>query len=254
MKNGTVRSSLRLAAALLLVGQLLYIVITLIHTGGEANNHPVIFAAYAATGDWTVVHLGQFAAMAILLAGLLALFYALDARAEMAKWAGRFGAALAVAALALYGALQAVDGVANKQADAAYVSATGAEKAARFASAEAIRWIEWGLRSYQNYALGLAVLLLAVAILRTAWVPRPIAFLMGLSGLAYLAQGWVAGAEGFSQTLSNAIVLAYVLDVVWMVWLVVVAWRMPGEPAGHRLATEGETGAAFPAAIHTSSR
>jgi hypothetical protein len=39
------RPSLRLAATLLLVGQLLYIVITLFHTGGEANDHPAIFAA-----------------------------------------------------------------------------------------------------------------------------------------------------------------------------------------------------------------
>ena len=252
MNNTTIRSSLRLSAALLLVGQLLYIVVTLLHTGGPANDHPAIFAAYAGSGTWTAVHLGQFAAMAILLAGLLALFYALDVRAGMARWAGRFGAAFAVAALALYGALQAVDGVANKQADAAWVSAADAEKAARFASAEAIRWIEWGLRSYQNVALGLAVLLFALALLRTAWVPRPIAFLMGLSGLTYLVQGWVAGAEGFSPTLSNAIVLAYVLDVVWMIWLLVVAWRMQdAEPPARRLADEGASRLdALPASAH----
>ena len=254
--NTTIHSSLRLSATLLLVGQLLYIVVTLLHTGGQANDHPAIFAAYAASGDWTAVHLGQFAAMAIVLAGLLALFYTLDARAAMARWAGRFGAASAVAALALYGVLQAVDGVANKQADAAWASAPEAEQAARFASAEAIRWIEWGLRSYQNYALGLAVLLFAVAVLRTAWVPRPIAFLMGLAGLTYLVQGWVAGSEGFSQSLSNAIVLTYVLDVVWMIWLLVVAWRMQqdAEPLSRRLVDEVEgRHDAADAAIHTSA-
>lgn len=242
MNDRPVRSSLRLSATLLLAGQLLYIVITLFHTGGDANNHPAIFAAYAASGNWTAVHLGQFAAMALLLAGLLALFFALDAQAALAswaRWAGRFGAASAVAALALYGALQAVDGVANKQADAAWVSASGAEKVARFASAEAIRWIEWGLRSYQNFALGLAVLLFAAAVVRTAGIPRPIAVLMGLAGLSYLVQGWIAGIEGFSNTLSNAIVLAYVLDVVWMIWLVVVAWRMKEEPPLRRRADAG---------------
>ena len=56
------------------------------------------------------------------------------------------------------------------------------------------------MRSYQNFALGLAVLLFAAAVVRTAWVPRPIAYLMGLSGLTYLVQGWVAGSEGFSPT------------------------------------------------------
>ena len=63
-----------------------------------------------------------------------------------------------MAALALYGALQAVDGVANKLVDVAWVNAPETEKAARFASAEAVRWIEWGLRSYQAFTMGLALL------------------------------------------------------------------------------------------------
>ena len=153
------------------------------------------------------------------------------------------GAASAVVALALEGALQAVDGVANKQADAAWVSAPDPEKAARFASAEAIRWIEWGLRSYQAFALGFALLLVAAGVVRVVSVPRPIALLMALSGLVWLAQGWIVGAEGFSPTMSNAIVLAEVLDLVWMICLVVVASRMRvSEPSrvakGHR-ADEG---------------
>jgi hypothetical protein len=220
------RTSLRLSATLLLVGQLLYVLVTQFHTGGDANDHPAIFAAYAGSGLWTAVHLGQFTGMAILLAGLLALFFTLDVQAGTARWAGRFGAAAAVVALALYGALQAVDGVANKQADAAWVSAPDAEKAARFASAEAIRWLEWGMRSYQDFALGLALLLFAASVVRTAGVPRPLAYLMGLSGLTYLAQGWVLGSEGFSPTHTVLIVLAWVLSLAWMIWLVVVAWRL----------------------------
>src|SRR5439155_26548771 len=140
---------------------------------------------------------------------------ALDVQAGTARWAGRFGAASAVAALALYGALQAVDGVANKQADVAWVSAPDAEKAARFASAEAIRWIEWGMGSYHDFALGLAVLLFAAAALRTAWVPPPIGYLMGLSGLTYLARGWVAGSEGSPRTHDILIVLIWVLNLAW---------------------------------------
>jgi hypothetical protein len=38
------RTSLRLSATLLLAGQLLYIVVTLFHADGPANNHPVVFA------------------------------------------------------------------------------------------------------------------------------------------------------------------------------------------------------------------
>ena len=51
--------------------------------------------------------------------------------------------------------------------------------------------------------------------------------------------------------LSNAIVLAYALDVVWMVWLIVVAVRMRGEPASQRLADAVES---RQGAVQTSSR
>jgi ABC-type proline/glycine betaine transport system permease subunit len=47
------------------------------------------------------------------VAALFALFFAVESQAGTASWAGRFGAGSAVVALALYGVLQAVDGVAN---------------------------------------------------------------------------------------------------------------------------------------------
>ena len=41
-----------------------------------------------------------------------------------------------------------VSGVGNQEVDAAWAGAAEADKAARFASAEAMRWLEWGIRSY----------------------------------------------------------------------------------------------------------
>ena len=177
------------------------------------------------------MHVAQFACMAIMIAGLVTLSFALDVEAGTARWMARFGAVSAATTLALYGVVLAVDGVALKQAVNAWASAPEAEKAARFASAEAIRWLEWGTRSYENFTLGLTVLLFALAVSWTAWIPRPIAYVMGLSGLTYLVQGWLAGTEGFSQTHTIAIVLAEVLNAVWMIWLVVVAWRMEDSEA-----------------------
>jgi hypothetical protein len=132
--------------------------------------------------------------------------------------------------------------VALKQAVNAWASAPDAEKAARFASAEAIRWLEWGVRSYQDFALAFALLLFAATVMRTDWVPRPIAYLMGLSGLTYLVQGWVAGSEGFSLTQSVAIALAWVLSLVWMIWLVIVAHRMQDSELADDGATSQKTG------------
>jgi hypothetical protein len=178
------------------------------------------------------VHVGQFACLAMMLAGLLALFFVVDDQPGTARWAGRFGAVSAVTTLALYGVVLAVDGVALKQAVNAWVTAPDPEKAARFASAETVRWLEWGTRSYANFTLAAAVLLFAIAILPTRWLPRPIPYLMGVSGLIYFAQGWVAGSEGFSPTHTMAIVLNELLNAAWMTWLLIVAWRLPGSEPG----------------------
>src|SRR6185295_18820899 len=112
--------------------------------------------------------------------GLLALPFAVNADGGRASWAGRFGAVSAVVALALYGVLQADDGVGNKEVDDAWVNAQNGEKMARFASAEAMRWLEWGVRSYHDFSLGFALLLVAAAIVRARALVRPIGYLMGL--------------------------------------------------------------------------
>ena len=230
MNTSTFTKQVRRAATLLLLGQVLYVLVTLLHTGGEANRHNAIFAAYAQSAIWTAVHVAQFACMAVMLSGLLVLFAALDVEAGTGGLVARLGAAATTAALALYGAVLAVDGVALKQAVNAWANAPETEKAARFAAAESMRWLEWGTRSYENFTLGLAVLL-AAAIVRRARLPRPIAYLMGLAALTYLAQGWSAGIEGFSSTHVLEIVAGEILNGVWMTWLLVAAWRkMPACP------------------------
>jgi hypothetical protein len=50
----------------------------LLHPDGPANSHSVVFAEYARSASWTAVHLGQFAGMAAIIAGLLVLYFALD--------------------------------------------------------------------------------------------------------------------------------------------------------------------------------
>jgi hypothetical protein len=45
------RATLRPSATLLLAGQLLYILVTQFHAGGDANNHPTI-SVNARSGDW----------------------------------------------------------------------------------------------------------------------------------------------------------------------------------------------------------
>jgi hypothetical protein len=220
---------LRLSAGLLVAGVAVSLLAGLLHPdSAPANDHPAAFAGYARSGIWIGVHLAQFVGMALLIAGLLALVYALDVQVGAMAWVARFGAVSAVAALALYAALQAVDGVALKHAVDAWVAAAGPEKAIRFAAAEDIRWLEWGLRSYQSALLGVGLVLIGAVVAATARVSRLTGYLMALSGLAYLVQSWVLGTEGFSPANTVPTLAGIILVPVWSVWLLIRAWRGKG--------------------------
>ncbi len=223
------RSLLRLSATLVVIGELLFALVTAFHPGREdANNHPAVFAEYASSGSWIPVHLGQFVFMAVLLLGLLVLFFALNVRSGALGWVGRFAAVSVVVALALYGVLQAVDGVALKHAVDAWANAPEAEKATRFASAETVRWLEWGMNSYQTFTFALALILLAIVIVGTARVPRAIGFLMGLAAIPMFVESQVVGTEGFAIPLlaGTLSTIALPLMLAWSIWLLIYSWRM----------------------------
>jgi len=215
---------LRLSATLLFIGLVVFGVTIPLHPPG-ANDHQAAFTAYANSSSWAAIHLGQFVGTAVIIAGLLVLFFALNVSEGTPRWVGFFGAIAAGVALALAGVRFAVDGVALKQAVDAWVSAPAAEQAARFASAEALRWLEWGTTSYQDFMLGLALVLFAIVIVWTARVPRPVGYLMGLSGLASLVLGWVIGAEGFAPIGEVPSYAAPVFLFASIIWLLIVAWR-----------------------------
>src|SRR5215207_2568118 len=119
-ENGLVndRTSFRVASALILGGELLFIAAGIFHPDRvPANEHPAVFAEYASSANWGAVHMGQFVGMAVLLIGLIVLVFALGSKAGgMPGWVGRIAAVSAVVTIALTAVLQAVDGVALKAA------------------------------------------------------------------------------------------------------------------------------------------
>ena len=221
------RGAMRLAAVLLFAGVVVTAIAGFLHAEGpEANDHQTVFAVYAASQSWTAVHLGQFIGMVIITFGLVALFFALDVRRGVGVWLNRFALLSAGAAVALYGVLQAVDGVGLKQAVNAWASPGEGDKAVRFAAAETVRWLEWAVRSYHSFVFGLALILFGAVIAVTGRVSRPIGYLMALSGLSYLAQGWIIGSSGFSSGNQIPTLLGIGLILVWTVWLLIAALRM----------------------------
>jgi hypothetical protein len=224
---GVERYSVRVAAVLLLAGVLVTAIAGFLHPeGADPNDHRIIFPIYAASQSWTAVHLGQFVGMVIITFGLVALFFALDVGSGVGLWLNRFALLSAGAAMGLYGVLQAVDGVGLKQAVNAWASAENGDKAVRFAAAEVVRWLEWAVRSYHSYVFGLALILFGAVIAVTGRVSRPIGYLMALSGLCYLAQGWIIGSSGFSSANQIPTLLGIGLILVWTVWLLIAALRM----------------------------
>lgn len=217
---------LRLSSTLVLVGVVLVtIIVEFLHPGGGTTYEGTL-AIWATSWDWSAIHLGQFVGMAGIGAGLLVLFFALGLSQGATRWLGFFGALAAGVSIALAAVTFAVDGVANKMAANAWASAPAAEQAARFASAQALRWLEIGTSSYLDFLLGLALVLFAlvIVIVQTTRVPRPVGYLMGVSGLAFFVQGWVIGTTGFSSATFLPTTAGYVLLGAAMIWLYIVAW------------------------------
>lgn len=231
------RKLLRLSATLLFISILVSLVAAFLHPNHEdPNNYVAVFTEYAHSTNWTAVHLLGFIGTAILIAGLLVLFYAMNLSEGTPRWIGFFAAISAGVTLALAGVQNAVDGVALKQAVDAWAGAPAAEQAARFASAEAIRWLEWGAASYANFMIGLTLVLFSITIVWTARVSRPVGYLMGLAGLGFIGKGWVLGMAGFAPIGAVPSNIAQVALGAGILWLLIAAWLRKGavEPLPYR--------------------
>ncbi|HEY7779173.1 MAG TPA: hypothetical protein VIC85_03070 [Ktedonobacterales bacterium] len=232
-RNAADRNALRLAAALVLIGFLVAVVAQRFQTMidgsvSSVNNHPAEFIAIASGDHWTAIALAQFLATALITAGLLVVSSALNLTTGIPNAINRLGAWTAVASLALNGVMYAVAGVALKQAVDAWVQAPVADQTARFASAESLRWLQWGVSSYDAVLFGIALLLIGIAIFWTGRVSRLVGVLIGLEGIATVVEGWYAGVVGLALSGPNAVAydVSSALLFLWAVWLLVVALRM----------------------------
>jgi hypothetical protein len=72
--------------------------------------------------------------------------------------------------------------------------------------------------------LGAALVLTGAVVVGAGGAARLAGYPMAVSGLAYLAQGWIIGSEGFSAANTIPTLAGIALILVWSVWLLVVAW------------------------------
>jgi hypothetical protein len=176
------------------------LVVTQFHPAHAApNDHHAAFAEYAASDNWIMVHLGQFAAGVVLIVGILGLLQALqpsNARSLLTR-AAEMAAIVPAAVLAV---LQAVDGVALKHAVESLATVPADLHAAAFHDAETIRWIEWSMAGYYRIVFGLTLALLGVAVTRSRALPRWTAVPALVAAAAFVIDGIAVSNIGFAGT------------------------------------------------------
>lgn len=222
------RGALTLSGALLLGGFLVNAIQRmLLHPSGAEDDHEAIFTEYAESDVWVATHLVEFVLVLVAFAGLLVFCRAL--RRE-APYLTLLAAGAIILTSATWAVLQAVDGVTLKQAVDAWAAASGAEQTLRFADAETVRWIEWGLQSYFRVVLGVAFLLLGGAAVVSRLVPSWLGGLLVAAGLLSLVIGISVGYAGLESGFQDAAGLAFQLVVVAFVIGLLVVGRRAIEP------------------------
>jgi hypothetical protein len=216
------RVMLRIGTVSLGLGLVMAVVFEALHPSREnPNDNPRVFAEYAHSSGWITIHLGQLTGALLLIVGLAALSSSLAlGRPVSAAWA-RLATGAAVAAAAAYGVLQVVDGVALKRAVDAWVAAPDEQRAAAFAGAQTVRWIEYGLNALTFSLVGLTLVLVGVAILTGDRFPRWAGAWATAAGLAYLIKGLGVAYQGFAGGVTGLIAL-----VLFGTWVLVAAWLM----------------------------
>jgi hypothetical protein len=209
-------AALKLGGGLLVVGLVLNAVVTsLWHPGGSEDHHVVIFAKYAKSGGWIATHLAQFVLVLVALAGVFALAVALRRSAPLLALLVAGGA---VATAAAWAVLQAIDGVALKQAVDSWFAASGPQNAVRFANAETARWAEQGLQCYFRALYGLTLLGLGAALLAGRQVASWLGAAALLAGALSIAYGIDVAYVGFEGGFLDAALIAF--QVVLLIFAV----------------------------------
>ena len=221
--------ALTLSGALLLGGFVVNgIQRMLLHPSGAEDDHEEIFTEYVDSDVWVATHFAEFVLVLVAFAGFLVLCRAL--RPETPNLA-LLAAGAIVATGASWTVLQGVDGIALKEAVDAWEAASGTEEeATRYADAEIVRWIEWGLQGYFRVLLGIAFLLLGAAVAVSRLLPTWLGVLLVIAGLLSVAIGISVGYAGLESGFQDALAIAFQLVVLVFVVGLLVVGRRTREP------------------------
>lgn len=201
------RWALRVGALAGLIGLPLQIVVSSLHPGAhDPNDSAAVFLDYAASPDWTAIHIGQFFGTLLITLGLLAVARSLLRQGGLGGALAQVSAVALGLVVAIFAVQMAVDGVVLREAIRAWVEATGtAREATTFDIAETVRWLEKGLSGFFHLANGTALLTLGLSIGISGGYHRLFGIAGILAGLGFLSGGYATAHTGFSAEAGSVL-------------------------------------------------
>ena len=233
---------LRIGAVAGVVGIPLQVVVSSFHPARIApNDSAAVFLEYAASSSWTLVHIGQFFATLVITLGFIVLARSLVGARGLGGAFAVVGATALGVVIAVFAVQMALDGVALIRAIEAWLAAPPADKAATFAVAESVRWLEKGLSGFFHLANGTAILALGASILASGVYHRAIGLVGIAAGFGFLGGGVSTTHTGFSAEASQTLSISLLLVVVFIASASISMWlrssrvgaTVPGGAAAH---------------------
>ena len=220
----------RLGAAAGSLGVVTFFVATAFHPGHDPGNLQAVMPEYAADPNWLTVHLAQFAGIALSAVALIALAWSLGRGRGKSAALAHLGLVATVVALAVYAVNQAVDGVGIKFVADSWVGASPAERPGALLVADAIRHLEIGTTSLFELNLGIALILLGLALGWSAAYPTWLGVVAIVDGVGGITVALLLASRGFDVSTSGlAMAVTYVVGL-WILTLAVVLWRQSRRP------------------------
>jgi hypothetical protein len=221
---------LRLGALLGGIGVVMQIPMDRLHPHHAApNDSAAAFAEYARSQHWTLVHVGQWFGMLLIVFGLLSLARGLARQRGIAGALGFLGAVTAVLVAAVFTVQMAVDGVALKGAIDTWATSTSpAQHVAAFQVADGIRWIEKACSAFFHLLNGATFVLLGLSVAVGRYCPRWLGVSGFLAGVGFVVTGLVTAHSGFSGQADAFVLPATLFGSVFLIGAFVSMWRRAG--------------------------
>jgi hypothetical protein len=214
------RVLLRIGAISSVLGLVLSSVAAYFHGGTHPADLQAALPEYAANTHWELVHLVQFGSDVLMLIAFLALYRSILEGASVTF--ARIAMAVALVAEAIYGANQAVDGIAIKYVAQQWVTASIMEKPQALRIAEAVRHIEIGLSSIWTLTGGISLLFFGVAMTLGREYPKLLGWSGVILGLLQIALSFDLARHGF---MGSPLAMVGLLIAPWTLWLAFSLWR-----------------------------